>query len=271
MSRHSLSDLLSKAKLRIVQKASKTAATTQIVNVNLLLQENPELKEITAQVLDLSRKDEASFLTITEFLRNVDPSRYDPFEKNLIECWLRKVVAANHIKLANLFAGNQDFQLVMFDTSFYDQPDRSWLENSDFTSVVDFDGRLAKHLLRHGNPAPVIRIFFVPSSVFIRDNLKYIVDTIRSQSGKGIQCCVARADYIALISQEFICDMFLVKGELVCVIKKPYWQFELQKQRQAVTRYCDMAQTVLNSEYTIIFSKSTIDDAEILLTQLAEL
>ncbi len=180
MSRNEIENILSKARLRISQKAKRTKDSTQIVNVNILLGEDKELLHLTKKVIDLSHRHEKSFMLITDFLRNVEVNELDPLEQSLVLNWLRKVVAANHIKLSKQSCGKSDFQLIMLDTSLYDQPKGSWLENKDFTKVVDFDGHLARLLKRKGNIRPVIRIFFVPDSKFIKDNDDYIKETIKN-------------------------------------------------------------------------------------------
>jgi len=253
-------DLLSRARVQISQNASHTDGSSQIVNLNILLDRDTSLKAITHELLELSLQKSSAFQLITDFLRNVTPSALDPLEQSLVQAWLRKVVAANHIKFAKQFADRKGYQLIMLDTSLYDQPSGSWLDNDDFKKVVDFDGTLARFKLHEGVRDGVLRILFVPDAQFLEDQFAYIVRTLVDQVSKGITCAVARADYLALKDARYVCDLFMVRGHLVCAIEKPFWQFELIEQPGRVRAYFEMVDVLLASDYIIIARTPSPDD-----------
>lgn len=256
------------ARLRICQKASKTSNSTQIINLNLLLSQDKELLNLTREVIDISKSHENAFREMTDYLCNIDTNNLDPLEQSLVRNWLRKIVAANHIKFAKHAYSNINFEMIMLDTSLYDQPSGSWIQHPDFTQIVSFDGRLATLLKNKGVISAVVRILFVPSSSFLRDNFSYVKDTITSQVGSGITCYIGRADYLSLINEQYICDLFLIKNELVCVIEKPYWQFKLKKEKAIVSKYYEMIRDILDSDYVVHFNNNNIDEVDLLLNEL---
>lgn len=269
--RRGLAELLKAGRLRITQNAKSTTHTSQVVNVNFLVDTDSTLKRLTSELLDQSEQPRTGFQTITEFLRNIDARTLDPLEQDLVTIWLRKVVAANHINFAKRFAGRSSFQLVMFDTSLYDQPVGSWLENSDFRRVVDFDGQLARVMHRKGNPHAVLRLFFVPDSTFLTERLSYILETIRDQVSKGISCAIGRADYLELKDSRFVCDLFMVRDHLVCAIEKPFWQFNLVDDASRVREYFDMLDAILKTDFVLLFDERNKQDIGTMLRELATL
>lgn len=264
-----ISDLLKAAHLRITQSAKHTNHSSQVVNVNILVDSDVTLKRLTAEVLDLSVQTKNGFQAITEFLQNIDAGRLDPIEKELAIVWLRKVVAANHINFSSHFAGRSRFQLVMFDTSLFDQPAGSWLEHPDFRRVVDFDGRLARAKDRDGCPQAVFRLFFVPDSKFLTENFNYVLQTIRDQVYQGITCAVGRADYLSIKDSRFVCDLFIVRDLLVCVITKPWWQFHIVEDAAQVREYFDMFDAVLKTDFVVVFDQNNKLQIRSLLRELA--
>lgn len=241
--------------MHITQSAKYTKQSSQIVNINLLVDSDVTLKRLTAELLDLSGQTKNGFQAITEFLQNTDVARLDPIEQDLAMVWLRKVVAANHINFAIRFVGQSRFQLVMFDTSLFDQPAGSWLEHPDFRRIVEFDGRLARTKKIEGCPQAVFRLFFVPDATFLTENINYVLQVIQDQVYKGITCAVGRADYLGIKDNRFVCDLFMVRGLLVCEIKKPCWQFHIIKDAARVCEYFDMFEAVLKTDYVVIFDQ----------------
>lgn len=115
-------NILSKAKIRIKQSVNKSSNSTQILNMNLILSEDKELMKLTKEIIDVSSKSIDNFKQITEYLKDVDASQLDPFEQSLVSAWLKKVVASYHIKKASEYVDYNKFEMIMFDTSLYDQP-----------------------------------------------------------------------------------------------------------------------------------------------------
>lgn len=266
-----IDSLFSRAKLKIYQITSNSQNTNQSINVNVMLDHDNELSNITKEIIRMSNKNIKSFRMITDYLKSIDKNKLNDFEKDLMTTWLRKVVASNHISYAKRYLSENRFKLIMIDTSFYDQPYGSWINNPDFLKVVDFDSKLATHLRRSGEKAPVLRIFYVPDGKFILNTIDYISKSVIKQVGGNITCCVARADYIALIDGELVCDIFLIPKRLVCCIEKPYWQFQLFQDSNHIKRYIEKVNTIIESDYSIVISQKNLSQIKTLLEELAKL
>ena len=256
-------------RIEIVQAAQHAQGVSQVLSVTILLNVDPELRQVTNSLVTESATSLDLFQQITERLQDIDPKALSPAHADLASAWLRKIVALNHIRLGKRWFDDTNFSMYMLDTSFADQPHGAWLQIDEFLQVVEADGHIATAQRRRGLLDSLLRVFFVPSGEYMVSSSEYLMETIRDQATRNITVCVSRADCAAKNDASLLGDGFCIAERVLCEIDKPSWKFATTTDRAKIASFVERVRTIAVADYSIIIRVEDLKHLDELLLELA--